>query len=72
MIRVRVRERDRVRIHAFEFPQPIKAGIDHHVCAAIRNQQRRMHPMSSRARVDFAARAEKPQRHGERLAFFRN
>ena len=56
---MRVREHDRVRIHAFEFPQPIKAAVDHHTRTAMRNQQRSVHAMPARARVDLAARAEK-------------
>ena len=57
MIGMRVREHDRPGADAFQFSQPIKTAIDHHICTAIRNQQRRMHPMSPRARVDLAARA---------------
>jgi hypothetical protein len=54
---MRMREHDCAGIYAFQFSQPIKTGIDHHVCPAIGNQQRRMHPMSPRARIDLATRA---------------
>ena len=60
---MRVREHDRPGAAAIQFSQPIKAGIDHYVCPAIRHQQRGMHPMSPRARLDLAARAEKRQFH---------
>jgi len=58
VIGMRVRKHDCPGTDAFQFSQPIKAGIDHHVCTAIRNQQRRMDPMSPRPRVDLTARAE--------------
>src|SRR6266550_3087347 len=55
MIGMGVREHDRAGTDAFQFSQPIKTAIDHHICTAIRSQQRRMHTMSPRARVDLAA-----------------
>ena len=65
-----VREHDRARIYAFQFSQPIKTAINHHVCSAMRNQQGGVHAVPSGARVDFTACAEKRQRHWEKLAFF--
>jgi len=58
-----MREHDRAGADAFQFSQPIKTAIDHHARAAVGNQQRRMHPMSPRARVDLAACADKRQFH---------
>ena len=60
---MRVREHDRPRVNPLKFPQPIEAAIDHYVCTAVRDQQRGVHPVPSRARLDFAARAEKRQVH---------
>jgi hypothetical protein len=63
---MRVREHDRVRIHAFEFPQSIKVAADHHTRTAMRNQQRSVHAMPVRPRLDFTTRAEKRQVHWEK------
>ena len=60
---MRMREHDRAGIDAIQFSQPIKAAIDHHIVGAIRDQQRRVHLMTPRARINFAARAEKRQFH---------
>src|SRR5436190_11508424 len=69
VIGMRVREHNRARIDAFEFPQPIKTAIDHHVCIAIRYQQRRVHAMPPRPCLDLAACAEERQHHWKRLVF---
>jgi hypothetical protein len=41
-----------------EFPEPIEAAINHHIDAAIRDHQRRMHAMPSRPLLNLTARAE--------------
>ena len=61
---MRVGERDRVRVQSLKFSEPIKAAIDHHLCAAIRDEQRSVHAMLRRARFDLAARAEEGEFHG--------
>ena len=53
VIGMRVREHDRPGAHAFQFSQPIKTAIDHHVCTAIRNQQRRM-PTATATRYSYS------------------
>ena len=58
-----MREHDRAGIYAFQFSQPIKAAIDHHIGAAIRDHQRGMHAMPSRALLDLTARAKERQFH---------
>jgi hypothetical protein len=44
-----VREHDRIGIKLLKFSELIEAAIDHHLCAAIRDQQRAMHAMPPRA-----------------------
>ena len=46
--------------------QPIKAAVDHHTRTAMRNQQRSVHAMPARPRLDFTTRAEKRQVHWEK------
>ena len=70
VIGMRVGEHDRRRANTFQFAQPIKAAIDHHIRTAIGNQKRCVHAMPSCPRFDFAARAEERQFHQESLAFF--
>ena len=48
---MRVREHDCTGTDTFQFSQPIQTAINHHICTAKRNQQRRMHAMSLRARA---------------------
>jgi hypothetical protein len=70
VIGMRVREHNRTGTHPLELSQPIKAAIDHHARAAVRNQQRRMHAMPPSARLDLATCAEKRQVHwknGQRM-----
>ena len=64
---MRVCEHNHVRGQALQFSQSIQTSIDHHVCAAIRNQQRRMHATSSRAHVNLTTRADERQLHLDRL-----
>src|SRR5437016_10691176 len=63
MIRMRVREHDRLRMQPLKFSQPIKAAIDHHIGAAIRDHRRGTHGMPSRALLDLTARAKERQFH---------
>src|SRR5215475_11318110 len=70
VIRMDMREHDCTRTDAFQFSQPIKTGIDHHVCRAIRKLQRRMHAMPSRSCFVLAARAQECQSQCERLVLF--
>src|SRR5205823_12945431 len=63
VIRMRVREHNRPWMQPLKFPEPIEATIDHHIRGAIRDHQRGMHTMASRARVDLAAGAKKRQFH---------
>jgi hypothetical protein len=58
-----VREHDRPRMQPLKFSHPIKAAINHHIGTAIRNHQRSMHTMPSRALFDFTARNEKRKLH---------
>src|SRR2546427_11388088 len=60
---MRVREHDRTGTHPLELSQPIKAAIDHHTRAKMRNQQRRMHAMPPSARLDLTTRTENSQVH---------
>src|SRR6266498_5264157 len=65
-----VREHNRTGTHPLELSQPVKAAIDHHTRAKMRNQQRRMHAMPPSARLDLATCAEKRQVHwknGQRI-----
>ena len=39
MIRMRMRQYDRAGTQTFEFSEPIKAAINHHVVPAVRNEQ---------------------------------
>ena len=64
---MRVREHDCTGTDTFQFSQPIQTAINHHICTAKRNQQRRMHAMSLRARADLAARADKRQFHSKKV-----
>jgi hypothetical protein len=67
---MRVREHDRIWMQPLKFPQPIKAAIDHHVRAAIRDHQRGMPMMPSRPLLNLAAGAEEREFHLGRLVFF--
>src|SRR5439155_2431433 len=67
---MRVREHDRGWLYAFQFSKPIKSAIDHHGCTAIRYQQRGVHPMSPRPRINFTACAEEGQVHRDTLERF--
>ena len=70
MVGMRVGEHDRAGAQPLEFSQPIKAAIDHQSGAAIRDQQRAMHIMPSRPRLDLPARAKKREFHRSRLSLF--
>src|SRR5438309_10226857 len=63
MLRMRVREHDRLRMQPLKLSQTIKAAIDHHIGIAIRDHQRGMHAMPSRALLDLTARAKERQFH---------
>ena len=66
VIRMRVCEHDRAGLKTFKFSEPIKSAINHHVAAAIRHQQRSVHAMSARPRLDLTACAEKREFHRAR------
>jgi hypothetical protein len=71
MIGMRMREHDRIGMEPLKFSQPIKAAVDYHICAAVRNHQGRVHAMPSRPLLYLTARAEEGQFHREKLAFLR-
>jgi hypothetical protein len=60
---MRVCEYDRARMQPLEFPQLIEAAINHHIGAPIRDHERRMHAVPSRALLDFTACTEKRKLH---------
>ncbi len=69
VIRMRVCEHDRAGLKTFKFSEPIKSAINHHVAAAIRHQQRSVHAMSARPRLDLTACAEKREFHRQDVSF---
>src|SRR5581483_5167179 len=65
VIRMGVRHENRVWAEATDPPGPVLAAVDHHAPAAMHDQERRVHPMARRARVDAAAGAGEGERHVE-------
>ena len=67
VVRVRVRENDRAGSEPFKPSEPIKAAINHHLCATIPDQQRTVHAMPRRPRFDFPACAQEREFHRSTL-----
>ena len=71
VVRMGVSEDNPAGTQPLEFSQPIEAAIDHHPGAAIRHQERAVHAISSRPRLDLTARAKKDELHSAGISRFR-
>jgi hypothetical protein len=60
---MRVREHDRIRPQPGKAIAPVEPTVDHHLAAAVADQQRAVPPMPTRLRVDLPARPEKAKPH---------
>ena len=63
VVGVRVREDDRSRAQPRKPIAPVEATIDHHLAAAVADEQRAVASVPARSRLDFAPRAEEPKPH---------
>src|SRR5919201_6681389 len=68
MVGMGVREHDRGRQQAPETIPPVEAAVDHHLAAAVPDEQGAVPAMPARSRLDLAPRSEKAKPHRPRWA----